>query len=367
MTLTFRTDDKPSAYGHHFIVGLSGPELSDIDKKILSRLRPAGVLLLKRNFDHTLSYRDWLAKLDRLLIAVREYSERKEIIVSLDHEGGKVHRAPPPITHFPSAMQYRERAAEVAQAHAIELLSLGVNLSWAPVCDIHSNPENPVIGERAFGLTASEAAKYSAIYAETLQSAGILGCAKHFPGHGDTLQDSHLELPVLNLNIEQLKAREFVPFKAVLDVGVPFVMTGHIKFPEIDKSAPATMSHKILHELLRGELGFNGVVIGDDLEMQAVIHDFAKADTIGKAMTAGCDMFIVSRFHQSDSLSVIDYGTSIGKCLFTKSLSEHRLHEAYSRIADLFSEKVKQHSPTVLAPEILEQHADLKLQLEDRA
>jgi beta-N-acetylhexosaminidase len=282
-------------FGSHLIVGLSGPTLDAVDRAILSEFQPAGILLLGKNFLHGSSYNVWHGALSALLSEVYALTKRAKMLITLDHEGGRVVRTPLPITNFPAPILYKERSAEAAHATALELLSLGVNVSWAPCADIHSNPKNPIIGSRAFGTTPEDVSKFAVPYMLELNKAGVLPCAKHFPGHGDTTSDSHLELPRLKLSEKELFTRELLPFQALINAGVPMIMTAHILFPSIDANFPATMSKKILADILRKQMKFGGVIISDDLDMRAVSNYFDDESALSNAFEAGCDMFIIAR------------------------------------------------------------------------
>ena len=278
-------------FGRHFIIGLSGPSLSSADIHALRELQPAGVILRAHNFDHAHPQHHWIRTLRELLDGVQNETHREKPIVAIDHEGGRVHRVPAPLTHFPAACSYGCRAADVARAMAIELASIGINLSFAPVADIHSNPKNPVIGERSFGSDPQMVAQASVSFARALLANGVVPVAKHFPGHGDTLQDSHEELPVLAATMGQLEKREIIPFKAVVEAHLPAILTAHILFPEID-ALPATMSRKLISELLRDRLGFNGVIISDDLDMKAIALHYSPEVVARHVLGAGCDILL---------------------------------------------------------------------------
>ena len=178
-------------FGNHLIVGVSGTVLTDEDKRILSTIKPVGVCFFAKNFRDGEPYEIWLETYKKLHQEIREYTERESMFISIDHEGGRVIRPPLPITRFPYSYVCRKRAKEVASAMAIELKSLGINVSWAPVADIFSNPNNPIIGPRSFDTTPETAAEYAREYFLGLKESGITACAKHFPGHGDTNSDSH--------------------------------------------------------------------------------------------------------------------------------------------------------------------------------
>ncbi|AFZ59251.1 beta-N-acetylhexosaminidase [Anabaena cylindrica FACHB-243] len=305
------TSQQLHSFGNHLILGISGTTLSDDDKRALNELKPVGVIFFAKNFLDGVPYPVWLESFRQLIDQVRQYTERDLMFTTLDHEGGRVVRTPSPITRFPhayllrssSTLRSRSHAYEVAKATAVELKSLGINLSWSPVADIFSNPHNPIIGSRAFGTTAETASQGAREYYRGLREEGILGAAKHFPGHGDTSTDSHLELPILNLSLEDLKNRELIPFQILIQEQVPLIMTAHILFPQIDADVPATLSKTILNNILRDELGFQGVIVSDDLDMKAVSEIFMQSGTIVRAFNAGCDLFIVSRNINSSSLA----------------------------------------------------------------
>ncbi|WP_375511733.1 glycoside hydrolase family 3 N-terminal domain-containing protein [uncultured Nostoc sp.] len=348
-------------FGHHLILGISGTTLSDDDKRALNGLRPIGVIFFAKNFLDGTPYQIWLESFKNLNNQIREYTERDSMFMTLDHEGGRVIRTPLPITRFPHALLLRSHAREVAKATAVELKSLGINLSWAPVADIFSYPHNPVIGPRAFGNTPETAAKDAREYYLGLQESGILGCAKHFPGHGDTSKDSHIELPILNLTLEDLRLRELIPFTALIEVQIPLIMTAHILFPKIDADVPATLSHAILKTILREELGFEGVVVSDDLDMKAISDMFIKAGTVARSFHAGCDLFIVSRNINSSSIEKTyqiaeDFVDSLSK----GSLDESVVEAAKERIDKLLA-VTPQYPVNALDKDILLQHAQLAI------
>lgn len=359
MLFPYNPSEKSASLGQHFIVGISGTSLDEWDKRILGALKPAGILLLKRNFDHNLPYADWIRKLSALQHEIKSYIEREEVIFSLDHEGGKVHRTPKPITHFPAAQKYSAQAAKVAEYMAVELKSLGVNLSWAPLADIHSNPKNPIIGERAFAASAEKVAEIAVQFAESLAKNGIVGCAKHFPGHGDTSTDSHLELPCVERNLQQLRDRELYPFKVLADKQIPMIMTAHILFPQIDKKCPATLSPAILKEILRNEFAYKGIIVSDDLDMKAVSDGFKKEENMGRAMNAGCDMFIVARHPDSNTERPLTLANYLYRCTREKIVSDATLHASCERINALFKNELKQYKVEVLSEDVLERHAEL--------
>jgi beta-N-acetylhexosaminidase len=218
--------------------------------------------------------------------------------VAIDQEGGRVARLRSPFTEWPPmAVLGRSDDAALARkfgaALAAELTAVGISLDYAPVLDIHTNPKNPVIGDRALGEKPEIVAKLGRVIIEELQRAGVAACGKHFPGHGDTATDSHLELPIVEHPPDRLRAVEFAPFKAAIDAGVAFIMTAHVLVTSIDDQRPATLSSKIVQRILREELRYNGVIVSDDLEMNAITNSYTAGDAAIAAIAAGCDTVLM--------------------------------------------------------------------------
>jgi beta-N-acetylhexosaminidase len=219
--------------------------------------------------------------------------------VSVDQEGGRVARLKEPFTKWPpmatlgrAGKQSEALARRFARALAEELLTAGITLDYAPVLDIHTNPNNPVIGDRALAERADDVARLGRVIIGELQDAGLAACGKHFPGHGDTSTDSHLELPVVEHPPDRLRAIELEPFRAAIAEQVAFIMTAHVLVPSLDEHKPATLSPQV-HKILREELKFEGVILSDDLEMKAVSAHYAVPDAAVEAIAAGCDAVLV--------------------------------------------------------------------------
>ena len=278
--------------GSHFIVGLEGTVLTVAEASLLSQLRPLGIILFSHNIDRASPC--WPEKLRRLIQDAKLAAHRSDFIVSIDHEGGKVHRLCPPITHFPAAWDWNSDSAEVGKCIGTELHALGININFAPVLDIFLEPSNQVIGKRALADNPERVAELSIAYIRGQESAGVVACGKHFPGHGATIKDSHFELPVLELSLDTLRQRELIPFRRAIDAGLSLMMTAHVMFPQLDPKFPVTLSKKIITELLRNELGFSGCVISDALEMKA-LSGFSDNMIPKCAMEAGVDILLVAK------------------------------------------------------------------------
>jgi beta-N-acetylhexosaminidase len=262
-------------------------------------------MLRKRNFAQNAPHHEWLDQYSRLLQEVREAIGRPNIIVSIDHEGGNVHRFPPPITRFPYPALYGRNLAaveQVASMMATELRTLGVNLSFSPCADIHSNPNNPVINQRSFGQTARDVAESVCIFAEALRRGGVVPCAKHFPGHGDTSADSHYALPVVARTLDELREQEFLPFAALIASGIEMIMSAHLMVPALDSNNQATLSPGIMRRILRDELSFKGITIADALGMKAIHDTLSSGSFAERAHAAGIDLLLMV----GDTVSIRD-------------------------------------------------------------
>jgi beta-N-acetylhexosaminidase len=217
--------------------------------------------------------------------------------IGVDQEGGRVARLGEPVLRLPPMRVLGERD-DPALTEALsallgrQLRALGVNLDFAPVLDVDSNPENPVIGDRSFGREPVRVIAQARAFARGLASAGVLACGKHFPGHGDTSEDSHLALPRVRHSLERLRAIELRPF-AQLCTELPSLMTAHVVFDALDPGVPATLSSAIVTKLLREQLGFSGLVWSDDLEMKAIADRYGIGDAAVRAVEAGCDSVLV--------------------------------------------------------------------------
>ncbi len=273
--------------GQLLICGIEGTTLSHEERQFLEKENIGGVILFSRNYQSP----------EQLMLLVNEIQKtRKEypLFISVDNEGGRVFRfksdfyQPPPMLKVGS-IHSPKICFDVHHLMALELKACGINLNYAPVCDIYSNPANTVIGDRAFGNEAKEVGQLITAAIRGLQVHGVMACAKHFPGHGDTLEDSHHELPILHTTLAQLKEREFYPFIKASKARAAFIMQAHVKIPSIDPHYPASLS-SIFYQLVREELKHNGLIITDDLEMSAITKYYALEQAGVEAIKAGADI-----------------------------------------------------------------------------
>ena len=278
--------------GQLFMVGLPRPALGRETREFLAERCPGGVILFKRNIRSA-------EQLRRLVADIHATGAGVPPLVALDHEGGRVDRLPhPPFTHFPPMALLGEKgdtglAAAVGRAMGRELRAVGIDLDFAPVLDVWSNPRNRVIGDRAFGTTPRAVARLALAFARGLARAGVLACGKHFPGHGATVGDSHFVLPRVSRSRRELAATDLLPFARAAAAGIPALMTAHVLVPALDPRRPVTLSRRICRDLLRRRLRFRGLLFSDDLEMQAMAGRRRVGRAAVEALQAGCDMLLV--------------------------------------------------------------------------
>ncbi|MGA1837508.1 beta-N-acetylhexosaminidase [Herbiconiux sp. 11R-BC] len=260
-------------------------------------------------------------------------------LIAIDEEGGDVTRlhydrgAPYPGNAVLGRLDDLAATGAVAARVGAELRAAGVNLDFAPDVDINSNPLNPVIGIRSFGTEPAAVARHSAAWVRGLQSQGVAASIKHFPGHGDTAQDSHLSLPTVDVPLEVLRSRELLPFAAAVDAGALTVMTSHILLPQLDAEHPATFSSVILQGLLRGELGFDGVIVSDALDMVGASGTIGIPAAAVSALAAGCDLLCIGTKNTEEQLEQIV--ARVEAALAAGELEPARLADAQERLARL--------------------------------
>ena len=286
-----------------------------------------GVTLFARNVESPEQVLD-------LAVAIEALGVEAPAWVSVDQEGGRVARLKAPFTVWPPAAALGRApdtalAERFAQALAAELRAVGVTLDFAPVLDILTNQANPAIGDRALSTDAARTGELGAALVRALQQGGVAACGKHFPGHGDTSVDSHLELPVVEHGLDRLARVEFVPFRAAIAAGVACVMTAHVLVPALDEVRPATLSPVIVPRL-KTDLGHKGLVLSDDLEMQAVAARWPPAEAAVMAVAAGCDGVLVCSGNLDAQAATLE---ALVKAVESGVISHARLDDATRRIA----------------------------------
>ncbi|MBP5656588.1 beta-N-acetylhexosaminidase [Candidatus Saccharibacteria bacterium] len=304
------------------IVQNPGMQISEAEIKRLKTAPYGGYILMENNYGTLSATRKFVKDL-------QSYSKRP-LIISTDQEGGNVQRIQMiqdrPATNIPE--MYRvgktndtELAKEIGRIMAEEMRVIGINVDFAPDADVFLNPNNTVIGRRSFSEKPEIVAKMSLALAHGLEENGVIATYKHFPGHGDTAVDSHLSLPIINRTREQLDEEDLIPFKNAIENGAKIIMTGHIALPKItNNNTPATLSKKINKTILRNELGFDGLIVTDGMNMGALANNYPEAEVYYRAINAGIDLLLLPS-HPELAIESIK-----------KNVSEERIDESVYRI-----------------------------------
>jgi beta-N-acetylhexosaminidase len=312
--------------GQLAMIGFAGYSVPQ-DVRLLAReFDLGGVVLFARNVEAP----EQVAELAR---AVAELADELPLWVATDQEGGRVARLKEPFTVWPPMMTLgrsgdADLTARFARALAAELTAVGISLDFTPVLDIHTNSANRVIGDRALSERADEVARLGTVIIRTLQAEGIAACGKHFPGHGDTSADSHDELPIVEQPPDRIERVELVPFRAAIEAQVASILTAHVLIPSIDDARPATLSPRIVDGMLKRMLGFEGMVITDDLDMKAISATTGAGDAAVAALAAGCDVALMCSPNQQAQVGAIE---AIIHAVESRTLPFRRVEDALKR------------------------------------
>ena len=290
--------------GQLAIAGFAGDSIPADLRALAREFDLGGIILFARNVVAP----DQVAELAR---EAHSLTQELPLWVSVDQEGGRVARLKAPFTVWPP-MQTLGRsgdealAARFARALAAELRAVGISLDYTPVLDIHTNPKNPVIGDRALAERAEDVARLGRTIIRALQEAGIAACGKHFPGHGDTITDSHHELPIVEHPPDRIEAVELVPFREAIAADVALLMTAHVLIPALDADRPVTLSPVIVDGLLKKKLGFTGLVVTDDIDMKAISERYGVPEATVAAIAAGCDAVLMCGAPQEPQFAALE-------------------------------------------------------------
>lgn len=314
-----------------FMVGFQGIELSASTREFLEEYQPGGVIYFACNYESPVQ----VCELSETVQDTRAKDNKLPLIIAVDHEGGKVQRFRKPFTHFPEPCAFGEidspkLAFSAADVMAKELRAVGVNLDFHPLCDIHTRPSNPVIGRRAFGSDPDLVERIASAFVRGFIANKMIACVKHFPGHGDTTVDSHLDLPKINKSWEDLEKCELIPFNRAIRNRVDMMMTAHITNQSLDPIYPATLSYSTITNGLRKKLRYNRLVITDDMQMDAVAKYFGEEDMIALAINAGCDILLYR--DEEKGRKAMD---TAFKFLADGRISPDQVHAAYERIREV--------------------------------
>lgn len=321
--------------GELLVIGFKGTTASEEIKELIREHHVGGIILFGRNIG---TPQEILHLTNELQREAKAAGHERPLLICIDQENGVVRRLGEGATIFPGSMLLGatgqpENAYQVGLATGKELKALGINWNLAPVLDVNNNPENPVIGVRSFGESAEKVSEFGKMAMKGMQDAGVITTLKHFPGHGDTNVDSHLDLPVISHNIERLREIELKPFVESMKEGADTIMSAHVYFPAIEDApgVPATLSKKVITGLLREELGFDGVVTTDCMEMNAIANTIGTAKGGVEAVKAGIDLVMVSHRHnlQKDTINEIVAAVEAGE------IDESIIEAAFGRVQRL--------------------------------
>jgi beta-N-acetylhexosaminidase len=313
--------------GQLLMAGFNGPALpSEIDA-IAREFSIGGIVFFGRNVEEPGQVAEVSRRASELV------ADGLPPWVSVDQEGGRVARFKKGFTLWPP-MATLGRSGDVTLAKrfgaalAAELRAVGITLDFAPVLDVFTNPKNTVIGDRALAADADTVGAMGVAIIEAFDAAGLASCGKHFPGHGDTLADSHHDLPLVEHDLARLRAVEFEPFRAAIRAKVPAIMTAHVLVPAVDEKQPGTLSKAVVQGLLRDELGFDGLVFTDDMEMKAVAARMPVPEAAVQALAAGCDAVLVCSGNHELQFATLE---AIVRAVEQEELPYSRIEQALAR------------------------------------
>ncbi|WP_427137717.1 beta-N-acetylhexosaminidase [Psychrobacillus psychrodurans] len=316
--------------GQMIFAGIKGTDITNETKKIISTHQVGGIILFKDNLKNA-------NQSVSLLNAIKQENTNNKVplFLGVDEEGGRISRLPE-LTKLPTNEELGKRndislSYNIGKLLGKELSAFGFNLDFAPVLDINSNPDNPIIGDRSFGTDAELVSELGLQMMKGIQSEQVISVIKHFPGHGDTAVDSHKELPIIQKSIEELQALELIPFKHAVEQGAEVVMVGHILLPKIDSTYPASISERIITDVLREQLGYEGIIITDDMTMKAILNNLEIGESAVSAVKSGNDIVLVAH-NYANVKKAID---SIIKAIEDGEITEQRIDESVKRILSI--------------------------------
>jgi beta-N-acetylhexosaminidase len=353
-----------SQIGRIFMVGIQGLELDAPTRRLLRTYSIGGVVLFRRNVHD-------VPTLVRLTSDLHALDRERPLLIASDHEGGRVTRFDlDPFTRFPpAAIVGRAGSPHLAYRAGVamgeELRAVGIDLDFAPVLDVDSNPKNPVIGDRSFAPHPRTVARMAVSVVHGLQHAGVLSCGKHFPGHGDTDLDSHLDLPAVRRSIGDLERTEFLPFRRAVAEGIDALMTAHVVYSALDPVRPATLSRRIATDLLRTRMHFRGVVFTDDLDMKAISDRHEPDDAAIRAIEAGADVVLFCN-HPDKAIAAFE---GVERAAARRSRLRERIEESVGRLDALLrthARRLRRPGPT-MPPDGFEKHRNVVEWIRERA
>lgn len=346
--------------GQMIFAGVSGVEPNTETEQLLHKYKVGGIIFNKKNMTNpsqTLAYVNYLK--------VNNSENKVPLFLGIDQEGGRVSKLPGELLDTPTNSEIGmtndpSLSYQLGSVFGKLVRTYGFNMNFAPVLDVNSNPDNPVIGDRSFGGSPNLVSEFGMEMMKGIQSEKIVSVIKHFPGHGDTSVDSHLELPVVNKSISELEKLELIPFRHAVNNGADMVMIAHLLLPKIDSNFPSSLSKVIITDLLRNEIGFNGVIITDDMTMEAITGNFEIGEAAVTSVKAGSDIIMVAHNYEK----ILEVISGLKKAIEDGGIQEERINESVTRIltlkekygiTDSWSEKVNINELNQLIKSILEE------------
>jgi len=310
--------------GSHFIFGFPGKKITDNTLQFIQDYHPSGFIFMAHNYESP----------DQIFTLCKDLQDNSKntLFLCVDQEGGRVARFKNPFLNLPSAMTLSNHSQfkKFYAMQAAELKSVGINLNFAPVCDLLTNQDNNVIGDRAFGCEPEDVEKKIRSLINIYNKHKVLSCAKHFPGHGDTREDSHFELPRITHSLEFLESRELLPFRAAIESNVPTIMLAHLLMDAFEKDTPIPFSKKAI-EYIRNDMNFKGLIFSDDMNMKAIADHYEGFEALTKSFESGIEIVLYCDSDHLHHANLLDE--------FTREVSENtsllsQLEKSYKHIND---------------------------------
>ncbi|PIS11859.1 MAG: beta-N-acetylhexosaminidase [Bdellovibrio sp. CG10_big_fil_rev_8_21_14_0_10_47_8] len=329
--------------GQHIVIGIAGHSLTEGEKKFIVENNIGGVVLFSRNVADPKQVHTLCQEIQDLR---HQMTGKAPLYIAIDMEGGRVARLKAPFTIWPPLKKLGDLDSptvsfQFSQFMGQELKAVGINLDFAPCIDVFTNPKNTVIGDRSLSSDPEMVAKHASALIRGYIKAEVIPCAKHFPGHGDTIIDSHADLPIENADLERLNTIELVPFKRAFKSKLDMTMTGHIRFPKIDPEWPVTLSEIFLKKVLREDLRYRGLVISDDLDMKALSAHYDKNLIPVRSLQAGVDLLLYCNEPASPPKAI----ENIAEALSGGRLKRSDLESSYQRILSMKKETIPNPDP----------------------
>jgi beta-N-acetylhexosaminidase len=330
MHSTLDLSELDSWIGRLFMAGIPGPQMDRETEALIRDHALGGIILFARNIQDPIQ----VAALCRRLQEAAMWSQGIPLFLAVDQEGGRVARLREPFTRFPGSSvvgndpNATERALEFGETTAREMRLVGLNMDMAPVVDVRVGAPERHLDGRIFSDDPQRVAMLGQCVVKSLQENGVMAVAKHFPGLGRATRDPHHDLPTIEADIREIEETHLPPFRAAMKQGVSAVMTSHALYPALDPEYPGTLSHRIVTGLIRKQLGFDGLVVTDDLEMGAIKRGWGVAAGAAAAFAAGCDILLICK----DQGAVLEGMARLRNCLLREEAPLERLHQSVRRV-----------------------------------